>query len=335
MELARADALAKKGINWGKLTFEHILKKNEDLKKKDTVYLGNTDRVQSALRDNLLVSLSDAVDGSAVLTDLDVDDQCAFFSSYPTCKILILRGWKARISDTTLRCLSIAMGESLVEIDMSYSNVDAQILEIMLSHIQYLKIVKLNHCPLLDAACMSLLAKYAGPTIKELYVSHCKLFRLDPLLALSGSIGFGAGGLKALRALDLGSCPVEDRGLVAIAHGCRRLRFVNLEDCRDITDVGVIALAKGNEKLQILNLSGCILITNSTAKSIARNCPDMVSLNFARCNKITNMGIKQVANNCPYLQSLNIAGLLRISEMTLCLLATSCPGDKLLIYYVS
>jgi hypothetical protein len=189
MELARADALAKKGINWGKLTFEHIFKKNEDLKKKNTVYLTNRDKVQSALRDNLLVTLSDAVDGSAVLTDLNVDDQCAFFQSYPTCKILILRGWKERISDTTLRCLSIAMGECLVEIDMSYSNVDSHILEIMLSHIQYLKIVKLNHCPLLDSACMSLLAKYAGPTIKELYVSYCKLFRLDPLLALSGSIG--------------------------------------------------------------------------------------------------------------------------------------------------
>lgn len=217
MELARADALAKKGINWGRLTFEHLRRNDEASLTGKAAYFSTTRSVKDALEANILTA--GVLNGSGVLSDLSVEDQCSFFSCYPKCEKLVLQGWTNPISDSTLRCISIVMGESLLELDMSYSSVTAATLEIMLSHVQRLKVVRFSSCPNLDSVSMGLLAKYAGHTVTELYVDNCPQFRLEPLLALSGSVGFNAGGLRKLQILDLSDCPVDDRGLVAISKG--------------------------------------------------------------------------------------------------------------------
>ena len=218
MELARADAIAKKGINWGKLTFEHLLKK-DDYRRGVAADKASQFSEKEPLRDKFESNLKAVteLDGGKELLNLSIEDQCKFFSSYPNCKKLIIRGWNTPISDSTLRCISIVMGESLLELDLSYSAVGASTLEIMLSHVQHLRILRCSHCPNLDSISMGLLAKHAGTTLKELYVDNCIQFRLEPLLALSGSVGFNAGCLKKLRTLDLSECPADDRGLISIA----------------------------------------------------------------------------------------------------------------------
>ena len=218
MELARADAMAKKGINWGKLTFEHLLKKDahrREIAADKASLFSDKEPHRDEFESNLKAVTE--LDGGKELLNLSIEDQCKYFSSYPNCKKLTLRGWNAPISDSTLRCISIVMGESLLELDLSYSAVAAGTLEIMLSHVQHLRILRCSHCPNLDSISMGLLAKHAGTTLKELYVDNCVQFRLEPLLALSGSVGFNAGGLKKLRTLDLSECPADDRGLIAIA----------------------------------------------------------------------------------------------------------------------
>ena len=324
MELARADALAKKGINWGKLTFEHLRRKEEELRSGNVLYLSARKRVQEALESNLVIS--GTLDGSTVLSDLSIDDQCSFFMNYPKCENLILQGWIVPIADVTLRCVSITMGENLIELDMSNSMVNTATLEIMLSHVQKLKIIKFNNCPNIDSICMGLLAKYAGHTIKELYVSNCKQFKLDPLLALSGSIGFCAGGLKKINVLDLSENPAVDRGLIGISLGCTKLKYLNLQNCIDITDIGVISIVQTNEHLIMLNLSGCILLTNKSAKNIGNFCPNLKSINLSKCSKITNSGVKFIAMNCYQLQNVNLSGLIKLSEESLCVLITNCLG---------
>jgi hypothetical protein len=86
-----------------------------------------------------------------------------------------------------LRCISMTMSESLLEIDLSNSMVDSQKIEILTSHLNNLQILRLNKCPKLDAPSMAIITKMAGSSLLELFVSDCIQFRIEPLLYMSGA----------------------------------------------------------------------------------------------------------------------------------------------------
>ena len=315
---------AGKAKQHGVTTFWNIKKKEDDLKAGKHIPLASRKRVQEFLEQNLVIT--GPLNGSKALVELNVEDQCKFFEKFPQCETLILQSWKAPISDLTLRTISMTMADRLLELDMSYSSVDTATLDVILLHFTRLRTVKFSHCPRLDGLAMGLMSKLNGPTVKELFVDHCEQFKLEPLLALAGQIGVGGGGLRKLRVLDLGACPVDDRGLVGIGRGCQQLRFLNLQECRDVTDVGIIGVVETNPHLQLLNLAGCQLITDKSARCIARSCPHLTSINLSLCAKLTNKGIKAIAACCPNLQVANFAGIVKLSEGSLVDLASNCPG---------
>lgn len=222
MELARDYARAKKGINWGKLTFEHLKKKSDARKNCNSnnntsnnysnnsivTYSSTKDNVRNALEDNPLIS---ELNGTKILTELSIDDQCTFFSNYIKCEKLILQDFKIIISDITLRCITIVMSDTLIELDLSNSIVNNLMLEVILSHLQVLKTIKLSNCPHIDSTCMNVLVKYTNHSLKDLYVNKCPLFKIEPLLVISGVSGMQSVGLKKLVVLDFSESPIEDK----------------------------------------------------------------------------------------------------------------------------
>lgn len=173
---------------------------------------------------------------------------------------------------------------------------------------------------------MGILTRLCGSTVKHVYADECPQFRVEPLLMIAGCVGVGGHKLSRLLTLDLGRAPVEDAGLLGLAKGCRKIMYLNLCECTEITDVGVTAVALSMNRLRVVNLQSCANISNRSMEALAANCPDLTSLNVANCLKIGNKGLKAIGNGCVKLQALNLAGLKKISEMGLYWLGEKCKG---------
>ena len=335
MELFREEYLISKGLkkNWGKDIYESM-KARELEQTKLNVHphslVGLSKSLQAALTDNLNVSGS--LNATKAIQELKEDELCEFFARYPNVSGLVMTNWNS-ISEKVMRCISIVLGEKLEMLDLSYSGIDSKGLEVLLARVQKLRVIKLSGCYNLNGMCMGLFAKLCGNTINEVYVDKCHLFKVEPLMYMGGCIGFNAPKLGRLIALDLAECPVEDKGLVAIAAGMKKLRFINLESSQGvsiITDMGVCPLILAGKSLELINLGGCPKLTNKTACAIAANCPNLRSLNVYKCNNISDMGINAVLVNCKNLQALNVAGLLKLKETILYNISQSCPGMMML-----
>ena len=103
------------------------------------------------------------LDASRAIKELTEEEQCEFFSHYPKCKSLIMRRWE-KISDNVLRCISFTMGDSLEEIDLSFSHVRSVHLEVLMPRIRQLRVVKVTGCPNVNGTCMNVLARLAAAT---------------------------------------------------------------------------------------------------------------------------------------------------------------------------
>jgi hypothetical protein len=323
--LFRQEYELRKPKNWGKIAFEAIEKRREELKSSKV--LAPRAAVQAALEKNPVVT------GQLNLTEafasLSEPDQCDFLREYPKCESITYTGW-TRVSGKVLRCISIVMGETLTEVDLSNSMVDAVELEILMAHSSKLKILKLNDCPNLDSSCMQVVAKLVSSTIIELDVSNCPLFRIEPLLCIGGCVGVGQNALYKLQSLNLSGCPVKDGGIIGIAHGCKKLKYLNLDGCFDLTDSSIVAVCQACKDLQLLNLSGLLKLTNKTVRTIGRNCHKLYSLNLMKIATITDDAMQELVRGCPRLQALSLVGLQQLTELTMYEISQHCPGILML-----
>ena len=170
ISLSRIDYESKLPPNWGKRIYDSMLARDEAGRK----ILAPRPRVQAALED--VPTATGPVNCASILGKFSDEELCEFFSRLPDCQTLLLRGWQT-LADQVIRCISITMGESITELDMSESKIQAVQIEILLVRFQKLKVIKLSGCPHLDGPCMSVLAENCGHTLSELYVDSCPLFK--------------------------------------------------------------------------------------------------------------------------------------------------------------
>ncbi|KAI3907511.1 hypothetical protein MKW92_006444 [Papaver armeniacum] len=159
-------------------------------------------------------------------------------------------------------------------------------------------------------------------------------------------------GLPRLQSLDISYCrKLTDKGLTAIAEGCRNLRNLHLVGCRFITDGTLIALSKNCPHLEALALQGCINITDSgfhlfhvllftTLKlldclkagddsiySLARSCKNLETLVIGGCRNISDESIKSLAFSCNHkLKFLRMDWCLSISDSALSCILSLCKN---------
>jgi len=125
-------------------------------------------------------------------------------------------------------------------------------------------------------------------TLVDLYVNGCCQYKTEPLQWIGGTVGLNMPHLHKLKTIDLGNCPATDKGICAIAVGCHRLTFLNLQDCNELTDQSIIPIVKANNKLKLLNLSFIHKLTNKSMLAIAKYCPELTSLNISKCINLTD-----------------------------------------------
>jgi hypothetical protein len=265
------------------------------------------------------------LDATEVLNHLSPDDLCDFFSRYNECESLSIRDWRF-LPAQVLRCIAVTMGGSLQYLDVSGSHIGIKDFEILLAFSKQLKGIRISGCPNIDGLTMALLSKISHATMSEFYAEKCPSMRVEPLLWLAGSVGFTTYKCGHLKIVDLGECPVEDKGLIGLAAGCKNIRFLNLTRCPFITDLGVAAILSVSTKLRVLNVSSCPALSNKTIMCLAANCKKLVSLNISGCIKISDKAMQALSMHCAGLQGLNVAGLKKISELGIYWLADKCKG---------
>jgi hypothetical protein len=324
MELARYEREINKPINWGEATYKSLKQREQE---KGSI-LNQTpapprDTVRQALEAHATVS--GPLDATDILDTLSEEDQLDFFGRYPNLRVLYLRDW-ATISNNILRAISVTFAEKLVELDLSNAKIKPGNLEILFVRSTNLATLKLNNCDTLDTPCTQVIVNLLHNSLTDFYVSNCPLYHTEPLLWMGGVVGLGSSSLRKVKTLDLGGCPITDKGLLAVSQGVKRLTFLNLYNCTEITDESVVAMVASNPKLRLLNLSGCVKLTSKSAVAVGRNCPDLTSLNISRCGLVTDKGITAIAQGCRGLQAVNLAGLKKITELSMFMLGDLCKG---------
>ena len=324
MELARYERELNKPPNWGEMTYKSL--KQRDL-EKGSILNQTLAPPRPTVREAMEAhpTVTGPLDATDVLEALSDEDQLDFFSRYPSVRSLYLRNWNS-ISSSILRCISVTFGENLVELDLSNANFKPSNLEILFVRTTNLATLKLNNCDALDTPCTQVIVNLLNKSLIDLYVSNCSHYHTEPLMWIGGVVGLGSTCLRKLRTLDLGSCPVTDKGLTAVSQGIKRLTFLNLYNCVELSDESVVAIVTANPKLRLLNTSGCVKLTSKTAVAVGRHCPELTSINLSRCPLVTDKGICAVAQGCRGLQAANLAGLKRISEQSMCMLGELCKG---------
>ena len=333
MELFRQEYESKLPPNYGKMTFERILER-----KSKEQYLEPKPISENVLTyyNDISILNGNVINATHLLDKLTNDELCEFFcnlnnytnnnnnNQFQVVDTVIIQGWK-KIDDKVLRSISMNLGETLIELDLSYSSVKLIHLEILLARVIHLNILKIHGCNSFDASCMTILARVSASAVIELYADHNTQFHVEPILIMGGCVGFHAPKLNNLIVLSLASCPLVDKGLLGLKGSCKKIEFLNLCNCGDLTDVSVVPLIKGNKHLSVVNLSECVLLGNAVALALSK-CTHLTSLNLSKLNKITDKGTIPLLTHCEDLQALNISGLRKLTEETLCTIAYHCKN---------
>ena len=319
MQLARQEAKMRAPKNYGELQYQNLKRRENEPPQARPPRPAVFDQLQAQ------PTVRGPLDARLAMQELSDEDLCEFFTHYTKCKHLILSHWDT-VSDNVLRCISFTMGDTLEEIDLSDSAVRPIHLEILMPRLRKVRVIRFSGCPNVNGTCMNILARLAADSIQELYVDRCPLFASDPLLWLTGSIGFNAPRLSKLTSLDFASCPLEDIGLQAVANCCSQLRFLNLNECSLLTEASLVPIFKNNKELRLVSLRNVPGVNTKSIAALGKNCPKLVSLNLFRCDKVGDKGLGAIGKGCPLLQCLNLSGLNKLTEEPLVDLTNNCHG---------
>ena len=85
---------------------------------------------------------------------------------------------------------------------------------------------------------------------------------------------------------------MDDAALDVISH-CAPLEFLELVNCRRISDAGIIALLRGQPAVRALLLGGCTGLTDTTCHALA-GLRELEDLRLVRCEALTDEGVAAV-----------------------------------------
>ncbi|XP_054713779.1 putative RNA-binding protein EEED8.10 [Uloborus diversus] len=126
---------------------------------------------------------------------------------------------------------------------------------------------------------------------------------------------------------------VNDDVLYAISRGCKKLRYLDLSGCTDISDYSLTSLS-ACYALRTLHISYLDRITDEGLSSISRQGL-LETLQLRGCPNIGDQGLLTLVLLCPYLQLLDVSGCQHVTNVTVtaCLdsVQARSSGRKLMI----
>lgn len=173
-----------------------------------------------------------------------------------------------------------------------------------LSKCSELLCLKLGLCTNISAKGLSHIASNCSK-IRELDLYRCTGIGDDGLAALSS-------GCKKLKQLNLSYCnEVTDRGLQYLSQ-VEELSDLELRGLVNITDKGLTALAAGCKRLSALDLKHCENINDSGFWSLAYYSRSLLQINLSHCG-ISDVGLCMLVGNLSRLQDAKLVNLTNVS----------------------
>jgi len=249
---------------------------------------------------------------------------------FPRVRKVNLSGWHG-LSIAGLRSLALGFGENLLEINLSKTDVNDEMVGMLTACFCKLTTLTLRECKEITNSSMRAIANSIGRRLRVLDVADCSKLTEDGLMWLSGTIGPSSIPCSALETLCVENCvKIKEKGVANLGSGCRRLRFVNFSGCELLSDEAFVPLARECKQLEIIHIGGCILVTNKSLKAFGENCPKLRSVNLSRVVNVNDEGIKFLCERSEYLQTLNVAGLKEVSELGIYFVLRNNPALQVL-----
>ncbi|XP_014758153.1 F-box/LRR-repeat protein 12 [Brachypodium distachyon] len=157
-------------------------------------------------------------------------------------------------------------------------------------------------------------------TLSHLEAESCRLSPDGILDTISG------GGLEYLDLYNLRN----SAGLDALGNVCyaKKLRFLNLRMCRNLTDDSVVAIASGCPLIEEWNLAVCHGVRLPGWSAIGLHCDKLRILHVNRCRNICDQGLQALKDGCVRLEVLHIHGCGKITNNGLALFSIARPSVK-------
>ncbi|OQR99563.1 hypothetical protein ACHHYP_05759 [Achlya hypogyna] len=240
----------------------------------------------------------------------------------PPIDALVLSGC-SRISAIGVRSLAHAVGGHLKKLSYARSIVDRAILKVLATRLESLEELDFSHCPTLAGDAIREFVPCCNRTLRRADLSNC------PAITDEGTIGTQGALTQCCKLLSLNlafTTAVSDRGLAALAVGCRALQFISLEGLERVTDVGIRHLARGCQHLRLAHLKHCVQITDEALQALGAHCKKLQSVNVCGCVHITTAGVSAIVTGAKSLQVLDLQGCALLTEEALCLVAMGLPS---------
>ncbi|XP_071498794.1 F-box and leucine-rich repeat protein 13-like [Diadema antillarum] len=133
-----------------------------------------------------------------------------------------------------------------------------------------------------------------------------------------------------LQYLSLAYCKrFSDKGLqyLGTGRGGKRLVYLDMSGCPQITVSGYKNVSSGSRKLQMLVVNDCFTLRDDMIVAVAGNCPTIRSISFLYTPNITDVAIKALAVHRK-LQQIRIEGNSRITDASFKYLGKYCADMR-------
>ena len=224
--------------------------------------------------------------------------------------------------------------------------------ETLSSHLPKIQHLQFDKTPI-GSDSIKAISKFCGKTLKTLRVRGCESITSESCGWMAGAIGHNTPRLRKLRALDVASTQVDDRGLSFLCEGLNQLQCLDLGHCIRLTDRGFgnILAKKSFCNMRVLNLRGCkwmlilscccnckivlnhSLFPNIHAPTAGRNIGDgaviavcrtmekMKHVNLSQCGAITNKAAAGLGSLVE-LETLSLEGATAVNDAGLGLISS-------------
>ncbi|KAJ3120968.1 Transcription factor COE1 [Nowakowskiella sp. JEL0407] len=233
---------------------------------------------------------------------------------------------KREVGGVSMKELGLCYGYNLVSIEDS-ENTELNIVEKTNSQLTNIEILQLERCYNIQPKQFeSMILRF--PNIRSL-----SLRGSGPAVTDSLIINL-ARSLRYLRSIDLTECHfITDNALVdGIASEeskCRdSLQELSLHHCDMVTDRGIRALVRNCRKISWLDLENCDVGNFGVMEISSKVGMSMIHLNIAECHRITDAAMTNFILNCPNLMSLDLS-FTYLSDTTLYALTAVDPPPPL------
>ncbi|KAK3245209.1 hypothetical protein CYMTET_45213 [Cymbomonas tetramitiformis] len=210
--------------------------------------------------------------------------------------------------DSTLSRLAPACA-NLVELSLNQSeNVDDTFITEFARNCLRLQVLNVNSCTSVTSKSIESVALHC-PELSRLDVGRC--LRVD-----TNSIVLFVEKCTGLQHLNVSFCNIADAALFAVVQHSRKLRYLNITACKQVTDEGLLAVGKRCPQLQHLLCGSNRKLTDASIRALAW-CRSLRSLSIEASNA-NDISLFMIGKHCTALQALNISSCLNVTDTGIC-----------------